>query len=324
MLALYRRLIALRRHEPALAIGSYSSALAKYAISLGTGAYSTGAYSMSLGNELAQAKRDAANAARKAQAATVALRARFKARIDNLEAALDRARNQPSASQTPAPDANAAVRDLEKTNSTLLAQAEHLRSRYEQMAHLARQLREERDSLRNEMWQARQAQDEPAPTTDSPAKDPAASLQRLDNLGEWCEQHLSNRVFLTKRALRAAAKSVHGDPQLIARCLLALDRWFVPMHFDGDAAAREAWLAFIARERLRDGPVGTAPDNHRTWDSYRVTFQGRRLALNRHLQGSSSRDITRTFRVYYALDKESNGGTVVIGSLPEHLPNTLT
>jgi len=154
--------------------------------------------------------------------------------------------------------------------------------------------------------------------------DAISFVQRLDNLGEWCEQHLSNRVFLTKRALRAAAKSVHGDPQLIARCLLALDRWFVPMHFDGDAAAREAWLAFIARERLRDGPVGTAPDNHRTWDSYRVTFQGRRLALNRHLQGSSSRDITRTFRVYYALDKESNGGTVVIGSLPEHLPNTLT
>lgn len=139
-------------------------------------------------------------------------------------------------------------------------------------------------------------------------------------LGAWAKQALNERVAVLPRALSAARKSDFANPSLAYRTLRALADHYWPMKFEDDAEARSRWQHFLLSERLECGPTGAAVQDRRTTDTYHVDWQRRRVPLDMHIQGNSSRDPTQCFRLYFYVDEKTS--VLVVGHLPSHLPST--
>lgn len=144
---------------------------------------------------------------------------------------------------------------------------------------------------------------------------PAATLSEI---GGWSHRALDGKVILVPRALRSVRKSNFGDPALVYRVLEALRDDYWAMKFDPSDAAKARWQHFLRRERLTCGPTGIGPES-RLSETYRASWDGRRVPLDMHLQGNSCRDETRQFRLYFHNDEANR--QIVVGHLPSHLPN---
>ena len=94
------------------------------------------------------------------------------------------------------------------------------------------------------------------------------------------------------------------------------------MRFGSDDEAKGRWELFLAIEYLSCGATGAAVESHRTTGTYSVTWQGRRIPLDMHIQGQSSRDEARGFRLYFNVDAASQA--IICGHFPTHLPNSLS
>jgi hypothetical protein len=66
--------------------------------------------------------------------------------------------------------------------------------------------------------------------------------------------------------------------------------------------------------------IGAALDHAKTQEMYGVPYRGRRRYATMHVCGSSSRNPTKGFRLYFFFDDEDE--VVVITSLPSHLENS--
>lgn len=238
---------------------------------------------------------------------------RYRERLALAERALEDARTKtspPPAASQPSIDSDAAqaLERERQANAALTTRTAFLT--------------EELDEMRAEIWRINQW------LSTRTAAEPGAAMARqpltkLAHLETWAKNNLLGmRVILTSRALRAAEKSVFENTTLVADSLGALADWYWPMVFQGDPEAKAQWLRFLEANHLRCGPTGEALNHHHTAETYRVTHAGRRLDLDRHLQGQSNRNLTRQFRLYYACDEEARA--LIIGHLPSHLPNRQT
>ncbi|HEU0197978.1 MAG TPA: hypothetical protein VFQ88_12300 [Nevskiaceae bacterium] len=178
----------------------------------------------------------------------------------------------------------------------------------------------ELDATRDELWRMNQRLAADV-RTGVAAPQARTLLPTLSALGAWAESNLrGRRVVLTRRALGAAEKSPFEHPQLVADALAAMADWYWPLLFGADPSARQQWIDFLAASHLTCGPVGAAVTNRNTASTYGITYMGRRLQMDHHIQGNSDRNLTRQFRLYYAIDEEARA--LVVGHLPSHLPNT--
>jgi hypothetical protein len=152
---------------------------------------------------------------------------------------------------------------------------------------------------------------------DTPAQPPAD----FAGLEAWLPL-LSDRLVVASKAVKEAVSLTDYFNQAEAIAVIqALHSHYWPMVMQGDEAARQRWQVFLKDNRLRYGPVGTAPESSRYGGSYQVSVGKRTYTLDMHVQGHSARDLRRCLRLYFAVDKETQ--RIVIGHFPTHLPNSL-
>lgn len=193
----------------------------------------------------------------------------------------------------------------------LLLDRESLR---EEIARLRSQnfhLRAQNDQLRVTI--ARKAGAEPTPVT---------YPDTWDVLETWAADVLGDDVVLSNKAVRAARKSPFQNIPLAYQALHLLKDWYLPMRLDRTPETVEAFAARCRELALEISDTGQAVDDRRFKESYRVTWMGRTYKLDQHVSGSSSRDRSLQFRLYFAFDQEQ--GTIIVGAFPEHMENSLT
>ena len=183
----------------------------------------------------------------------------------------------------------------------------------------------ERDDARRELELVRKqglASAEPAAApkaTQVPSED-LNLPEDWDALFSWAHQHFDGKIAFTSRARRVARKSVFRDIPQVASAVAMLANEYHDLLTIGGDDCRRAFDARCAELGVSIGVTGAATDNHRTAESYTATWNGKGHLMERHVQGSSSRDASRGLRIYFAQAE----GVIVIGHLPTHLRNSLT
>ncbi|TAN03147.1 MAG: hypothetical protein EPN36_14210 [Rhodanobacteraceae bacterium] len=178
------------------------------------------------------------------------------------------------------------------------------------------------DTLRQALHAAETERDAAVAALGAPSitavEDVPAIPATLADLGTWAHRALDDRVVVVPRALRAARKSNFADPGLVYRSLEALRDAYWAMKFGGNADAQETWQRFLRDEHLSCSQTGAGPESRHA-ETYHVSWAGRRVPLDMHLQGNSGRHETRQFRIYFHADEVSR--RVIVGHLPSHLRN---
>lgn len=152
------------------------------------------------------------------------------------------------------------------------------------------------------------------------ALDDAGLPLRWSDLEAWAAQRLPRSIVLTPRALRAARKCNHPNPDRVAAALLLLAtaRWRMS---NGDRDAAASFNEGLRALRLRDGFSNAELLRGRTGDEYVLEYDGRRCLLDRHLASfSSGFNDPKLIRIYYFWCKRT--AKIVVGHLPTHLTNT--
>ncbi|MCH7692499.1 MAG: hypothetical protein IID50_03545 [Proteobacteria bacterium] len=140
-----------------------------------------------------------------------------------------------------------------------------------------------------------------------------------EKLGHWANQHLSGRLVLTGRAVRAAKGAAFEDVEAVYRAVLLLANEYRDMHLRGDNESFEIRCRELGLECCQSF-AGSGAGRH--GDEYFVQFGGRRRLLELHLKNSTSREPRRCLRVYFFWDDETE--QVIVGSLPAHLKTRIT
>lgn len=156
---------------------------------------------------------------------------------------------------------------------------------------------------------------------------PALEPLRLDSEGypidaadvaEWASDCLPNTLVILPRAAKELAKSRHPNPGQIAKALelLATQK---PLITAGERSAVELFNTKLVELKFRDGFSNAVLLRGQTGDAYLVTYEGRRILLDRHLASNQSGfNDPRLIRIYYHHDRRT--GRVIVGSMPYHLP----
>lgn len=144
--------------------------------------------------------------------------------------------------------------------------------------------------------------------------------QDWESLFSWAHQNFQGKIAFTSRARRVARKSPFRDIGQVARAIRLLACEYHDLVMIGGDDCRDAFDAQCIKQGFSVSLTGAAANDHRTANTYEAAWEGRSYAMDRHLQGSSSRDVTRGLRIYFAMV----GSVLVIGHLPNHLRNTLT
>ena len=212
------------------------------------------------------------------------------------------------------------------SNSALAVQEDQsqaLRETVDDLEVRLKQMRDERDVARQEVFTLQLRLNCVDPADDASASPNVTDPSSIDQVAEWAENALDGeRILLHTRAVRLAKKSTFRDAPLVGRVLRALADCYWPMKMEGDAEAGLAWAEFLEAERLTSGPTGAAVSDHRTAESYRVRYDGRQVPLDMHVAGSDSRRPEDCLRVYFHADKMTR--RIIIGHYPSHLKNTLS
>lgn len=148
----------------------------------------------------------------------------------------------------------------------------------------------------------------------------------LKVIEDWGDQYLGDRVLLHPRAISGAKKSNYRHPELVYRGLqlLANEYWDMKTGAFGKDTSMLKQLfdlkctALHLEDAFSISKIGAG--NHR--DQYYVNSGKERLFLERHLGNGTSRDPSKTLRIYYAWDDKNE--RVVVGHMPDHLDNGMT
>ncbi len=127
-----------------------------------------------------------------------------------------------------------------------------------------------------------------------------------DQFGDWCEQHFSGRLSLSKRARREVRDALFADIAQAARCVMWLGNFYRDTRLNG------------AGVTLRDYPVEPGIWNSPCGaDEFAVEWRGRSRVADWHIKtGGNKRDPIRALRIYYFWDAASS--QVVVASMPGH------
>ena len=177
-------------------------------------------------------------------------------------------------------------------------------------------LRDERDTLRGRVmfFESRIQELQEQLREDNGVGEPQFP-DSWDELEDWCNEHLGDRVILTRKALRAAQDSHYEDVAFAYRVLWFLADRYVPARRNGGESYKDG----LAEMGIDISPVGRSAHQHRSKNTYRTDYKNERVELDWHVTGSNDRDPRFGFRVYFHWHKRDQ--CMVIGSMPEHLDN---
>lgn len=216
-----------------------------------------------------------------------------------------------------------------------LEENQSLRDGKELSDSLLKEADQEQEELRNELQQVRLELEverhksrslgvviEKLRTSDT-QNGQATIPESLDDLENWCNVALSGSVYVHPKALKETRKSNFQNAGLIYQSLLILRDFYVPMKKGekNGIAELNAFREELAKNGL-DESASLSPDKFAEMgETYKVSYDSRRLLLERHLKGNSSRK-EHGFRLYFTWDDETQ--LVVVGWMPTHLDNSLT
>jgi hypothetical protein len=127
-----------------------------------------------------------------------------------------------------------------------------------------------------------------------------------NDFGDWCEQHLSGRVTLTKRARREVRDAMFADIAQAARCVMWLANFYRDTKLNG---AGMTLRDYAVEPGIWNSPCGA--------DEFPVGWRGQNRVADWHIKtGGNKRDPIRALRIYYFWDAASS--QVVIASMPGH------
>ena len=195
----------------------------------------------------------------------------------------------------------------------------NLRNDLEKVTAERNEAQDERDTLQGKVLHLEgRVQDLLQQLRDSQADEDPYFPDSWDELEEWCERHLGDRVILTPRALRSARNSRFLDIPFVYEVLWVLAEHYVPARRNGGEDYRER----LEELGLELTPVGRSAQERRSRDTYSTDYKSERLVLDWHVKGNSDRDPRYGFRIYYHWHADDQ--CMVVGSLPEHLDNLLS
>jgi len=203
----------------------------------------------------------------------------------------------------------------------LLRLREWVRELKLQVALLQSQRDEARSALRTLRGAKLEANSEPTEVEQcEDSFEQTRGITTWDALFNWAHKAFENEIIFTSRARRAARKSDFRDFERAASAIDLLGKEYREVRTVGSSSVREAYEKRCEQLGFTVGPVGAAASNHRTADLYSATWEGKRYALDLHLQGSNSRDEALGLRIYFTW----MSGRILIGHLPTHLRNSLS
>jgi hypothetical protein len=144
----------------------------------------------------------------------------------------------------------------------------------------------------------------------------------LAELDAWGESYLGNGVVLLPRALTSAKKSEFEDIPFVYRALLMIRNNYVPMRRSGDAGEKAKWEQAMSELGLILAPTFAGDRAGEHGETYIVSWEGHKRALDMHFKTGSARDHRYCFRLYFFWDQDCK--RVVVGSLPGHLATRTT
>jgi len=147
--------------------------------------------------------------------------------------------------------------------------------------------------------------------------DPDAAIPfpvEWDQVADWCDQSLADRVSLTGSARREMGGAEFTNVGLAAQCLSWLGREYRDGRLRGGAPDLHGRIGEID-EGVFNLPCGG--------DAFECTWNRRRRTVDWHIKnGANTRDPRRCLRIYYFWDEDTR--TVVIAWMPSHRRNALT
>ena len=244
---------------------------------------------------------------------------RFHSVADRISAAEDSDDAEATAGE--APDAESKLR---AENAALKAANREAEERIASLKQALGDAADENDGLRRDRHRLQQRiasldGGEPAPADDAPADDgPVPSLESYADLPAWTERHFPGRVALAGRALRALRSAAFEDIVLVGKAIELLGTTYHDIKTEGGKALRADYEGELRELRLQDAPGLSPTAQGRARDNFSIEWNGRRLALDRHLKNNAkTRDPRHCFRLYFTWD--DHAGQVVIGHLPGHM-----
>lgn len=143
----------------------------------------------------------------------------------------------------------------------------------------------------------------------------------LDEIEEWCNQYLPQKLALSGKAKRAIKDSQFEDIGLIYNALLVYANEYREMRMrdSGDAEIRNKYFKRLEGLGLEDCgiPISETRRGERE-NVYSFEYEGQTYPMEHHIgRGGGNFDPRHCLRIYSYWDTESN--RVLIGSLPEHL-----
>lgn len=243
----------------------------------------------------------------------VLLRQIEEARRKAMAASVQSGNNHASASLRQALDSEIELRKLFEEDNA------NLRNDLEKVTAERNQAQDERDTLQGRVLHLEgRVQDLLQQLRDSQADEDPYFPDNWDELEDWCERQLGDRVMLTPKALRSARYSRFLNIPFVYQVLWVLAEHYVPARRNGGEGYRE----YLEELGLELKPVGRSATDHRSRETYSTDYKGQRVNLDWHVKGSSDRDPRYGFRIYYHWHAEDR--CMVVGSLPEHLDNLLS
>ena len=180
-------------------------------------------------------------------------------------------------------------------------------------------LRDERDTLRGRvMFLESRVQELLEQLRESKGAVEPEFPDNWEELEDWCNEHLGDRIVLTRKAVRAAQGSLFEDITYAYRVLWFLAEEYVPARRNGG----ESYKQGLSEMGLDISRTGRSAHQHRSKNSYQTDYKNERLTLDWHVSGSSDRDPRFGFRIYFHWHERDR--CMVIGSMPEHLDNELS
>ena len=179
--------------------------------------------------------------------------------------------------------------------------------------------RDERDTLRGRVMflesRVQRLQEELRETTGAVEPNFPDNWEELE---DWCNQHLGDRIVLTRKAVRAAQDSHFEDIEFAYRVLWFLAEEYVPARRSGGESYKEG----LRNMGLEISGTGRSARQHRSKKTYQTDYKNERVTLDLHVSGSNDRDPRFGFRIYFHWHERDQ--CMVVGSMPEHLDNELS
>lgn len=148
-------------------------------------------------------------------------------------------------------------------------------------------------------------------------------LKNYDDLEDWAEEVLGPHIYIHNKALKDCSKNGHPDMlNRLADTLIAIRDYWVPFKLYGGLDKKDAAEKALSALGVVDESCFTRREKAAEKPEYSVRDGSITRVLFDHFKYGNSRHNSEQFRIYYSWDED--GGRLLIGKMPSHLPNDLS